>query len=174
MSRQTDYDAADNFEILNQISPIKNQEQFEFIEGNVFKTIPCKNKSPSPISSNPIQHVTIIEKEEQIPVKIDQPISNENSSSLTNTNQLPIRYGAASIIPHDDGFDLKSILVSKPSLPIQTNDFMSIIQDDKSKKTSFKDNTIQQILINSNQDLKHLLQSAKQAQQDFIDAIRLD
>ncbi|CAF4838299.1 unnamed protein product [Rotaria sp. Silwood1] len=180
MSRQADCNTDDNFEIINPISATKSQEQFEFIEGHVFETIPCKNKSSSPMNSNTSQHVTIIEKEDRVPMKIDQPISNkvkqslENSSSLTNTNNLPIRYGAASIIPHDDGFDLKSILDNKPTLPIQTNDLMNILKDEKSKKTSFKDNTIQQILLDNNHDVKNLIQSAKQAQQDFIDAIRFD
>ncbi|CAF0823780.1 unnamed protein product [Rotaria sordida] len=181
MSQQANYDTDDNFEMVNPISPIKNHEQFEVIEENVFETITCKNKSSSSISSNSNQHVTMIEKEKQIPVKIiNQSISNnvkqslENSSSLINTNQLPIRYGVASIIPHDEGFDLKSILNSKPSLPIQTNDLMNILQDEKSKKHSCMDNSIQQILTDNNHDLKSLIQSARQAQQDFINAIHLD
>jgi len=126
---------------------------------------------------NPIQDVTIIEKPVSIPINIDKPIVNEleNSSPLTNSfTPLPVRYGSAAIIPHNQSFDLKSILTRTTNRPNPSNDILSMLQTSKPKAPLLKENSLQQLLIDNDHDRQSLVQIARQAQQDFIDAIRLD
>jgi hypothetical protein len=49
-----------------------------------------------------------------------------------------------------------------------------MLRNDKPKKQFIRDNSIQQLLIDNDHDRQNLVQIAKQAQQDFINAIRLD
>jgi hypothetical protein len=125
-------------------------------------------------TNNPIQHVTIIDKPVPPPIKIEKPIVSEVKPSLENASSLPMRYGSAAVIPYDEGFDLKSILTDKPILPDQTNDLISILQDGKSKKQFLPAINLQQILIDNDQDRQNIVQIAKQAQQDFMNAIYLN
>ncbi|CAF2055479.1 unnamed protein product [Rotaria magnacalcarata] len=163
MAQQADYDHEDDFKLIG-------------ISGAISSTTTC----PSITSLTSNQHIPIIEKSiEPASIKADQTTVNEAQfSSLLNTNPLPTRYGTASMIPHADGFDLKSIInrssSSRPSLPTQAHDFMSILKDEKTKKQSYNNDHIQQILVDNNNDIKALLQSAKKAQQDFLDAINFD
>ncbi len=149
---------------------------FGLLEDDSFEIVSPKNTSSLLINTdNPIQHTTIIEKPVSTSIKIDKPPTvNEAKQSTENSSCLPIRYGSAAVIPYDHGFDLKAVLARKPSLPIQTNDLISILQNNKTKKPLSKDNNLQQILIDNDYNRQNLVQIAKQAQQDFIDAIHLD
>jgi hypothetical protein len=98
--------------------------------------------------------------------------SLESSSPISaNSPYVPIRYGSAAIIPHDQGFDLKSILTRKSNLPNPTNELINMLQNEKSKKCSITENNLQQILIDNDHDRQILFKAAKKAQQDFLDAI---
>ena len=112
---------------------------------------------------------------------MDKPIVNElensslsSSSSSSPIRSLPGRYGSAAVIPHNEGFDLKSILSTKPELPKPNNDLLSLLERPKPKNPLSKDNSFQQLLIDNDHDRQSLVQIAKQAQEDFINAIRLD
>lgn len=145
------------------------------LEDDSFEMVPSKNKPLLLINtSNPIQHVTIIEKPVSSSIKIDEPVVNDVKQSLENSPYLPTRYGSAAIIPYDEGFDLKSLLTRRSTLPNQTNDLVNMLRNDKPKKQFIRDNSIQQLLIDNDHDRQNLVQIAKQAQQDFINAIRLD
>ncbi|CAF1139556.1 unnamed protein product [Adineta steineri] len=169
MARRADWDTDDGFEVLNRTYPIEN---FEFIENDTFEIVPCKNESLSLINTKPIQYVTVIDQ----PIDIDVKTSLENSSKLpTNQNYTPIRYGSAAIIPYNEGFDLKSIVNRNSISPDKSsNDLMAILQNDKTTKQSFTDNHLQQIINDNNYERQSLVHIAKQAQQDFINAIHLD
>ncbi|CAF3392178.1 unnamed protein product [Rotaria socialis] len=159
-----------------------HEDDFKLIKTGIFGAMASTTTCPSITSLTSNQHIPNIEKSiEPASIKTDQTTVNEAQfSSLVNTNPLPTRYGAASMIPRADGFDMKSIInsssssSSRPSLPTQTNDFMSILKDEKTKKQSYNNDHIRQILADNNNDIKALLQSAKKAQQDFLDAINLD
>lgn len=127
-------------------------------------------------TTNPIQHVTISEQQVSLPVTIDKPIINEvKQSSFENSSYLPTRFGSAATIPHNQGFDLKSILDSKPSLPVQNNDLVHILQNTQSKKPIIpSNNNIQQILLANDSNRNNLVQIARKAQQDFLNSIYLD
>jgi hypothetical protein len=49
-----------------------------------------------------------------------------------------------------------------------------MLQSSKPKAPLLKENSLQQLLIDNDHDRQSLVQIARQAQQDFIDAIRLD
>ena len=142
--------------------------------------IPYTNEHLSLISSNSIQYLTTLKKPVLLPTNEHQSIvneitsSSENARSLMNTIHLPIRYGSASRIPHDEGFDLKSVVISKSNQLMETNDLLKFVQDEKLKKHPLQDDNLQQILVDSKNDHKNLVQIAKQAQKDFMEAIHLD
>jgi hypothetical protein len=188
MARQIDDDDNDDdFEILNQPSSITSQKHigllnklniglflhridFFSVEDDSFEIVPSKNKSPSLINTNPIQDVSIIEK----PVSITTDKSTVNELENSSNSSLPIRYGSAAAIPHNQSFDLKSILTTKTERPKPTNDLLSMLQESKPKNYLLKENNLQQLLIDNDHDRQSLVQIARQAQQDFIDAIRMD
>ncbi|CAF2811913.1 unnamed protein product [Rotaria sp. Silwood2] len=109
----------------------------------------------------------------------DNQMIKEGKSSLTMSfYYLPPRYGSAADIPYDEGFDLKSILNSKPAIP--SNDIMNVLNNNNNKlqqkqqQHSSVTNNLNELLISYARDRENLLQKAKQAQQDFINAMDLD
>ncbi|CAF0797425.1 unnamed protein product [Rotaria sp. Silwood1] len=114
----------------------------------------------------------------------DNQIINDIKPSLTMSfNSLPPRYGSAADIPYDEGFDLKSILNSKPTIP--SNDIMSVLNNNNNNDNNNKlqqnqqqyssvTNNLNELLISYARDRDNLLQIARQVQQDFINAMNLD
>jgi hypothetical protein len=132
---------------------------FDISDNDYFEVLPCSNESHSLINTNPPRPVVE-------PIQIDKP-------SLENLSRLPLRYGSAFDIPYDDGFDLKSILSSKPILPL--NDVMSLLRDDKiQKQPPSINNNFKELLLDHARDRENLVKIARQNQQDFMNAINLD
>jgi hypothetical protein len=133
----------------------KIQYPFLYLDDYYFGIVTCDN------NTNPVA---------EKPMKIEM---DEVKSSLPmNFNHLPIRYGSAADIPYDEGFNLKSILNSKPIIP--SNNIMTLLNDNKFPKHPPLNNNFNELLTNHIRDRENLLQIAKQTQQDFINAINLD
>jgi hypothetical protein len=183
MARRADWDNDDDYRQVKTIISyhkrhfICNISNVIILENDTFEILPCKNKPSSLTNTNPLPPVTIIDIPISTPIEITEgKQSLENSSPpSTSSNCLPTRYGSAAIIPHDDGFDLKSILSSRPSLSNQTNDILNYLQHEKTKKRVYTvDDNLHQLLIDNGQDRQSLVQVARQAQEDFMNAIHLD
>lgn len=115
-------------------------------------------------------------------INIDSQSSNEVQSSLnmclspTNSNHLPLRYGSAADIPYEEGFNLQSIVQSKPN--VSSNDIMNLLNDSKIQQQELLHatctNGINELLINQAHERENLIGTARKAQQDFIDAMNLN
>ena len=96
----------------------------------------------------------------------------EKPSLSTNFNQLLVRYGSAANIPHQDSFDLKSILSSKPVM--SSNDLMNSVKNSELQQLSVYTNNINELLIDYTRDRENLIRIARKTQEDFISAMNLD
>ena len=104
-------------------------------------------------------------------------VTGSSLTSKTNVNHAPLRYGSAASIPHDAGFDLQSILHGKtpgPRPSQQTNDLLQYLNREKSNPPLPVNRAAHELLVHSERDRMNLVQAARKAQQDFINAIRLD
>ena len=109
----------------------------------------------------------------------DAPPSVTGSSltEKTSVNYAPLRYGSAASIPHNAGFDLQSVLHGKTTGPApsqQTNDLLQFLNKEKTKTQLPVNRAAHELLVHSERDRVNLVQAARKAQQDFINAIRLD
>lgn len=108
---------------------------------------------------------------------VEKTTSLLSSSRTTSDFSVPPRYGSAAMIPHDDGFDYKSIFESKasPSLSNRSNsELLDFLQHEKSRQHPSIHNDFHDLLQNNDRDRQNLVEVARLAQQDFIDAIHLD
>lgn len=98
------------------------------------------------------------------------------SKLASTTTSLPTRYGIAATIPYDNDFDLKSVLNAKSSIPFanhSNNELQAFLQKEKSKKAIVNDLPLDEILKENNRERNNLVQVARKAQQEFLDAIQL-
>ncbi|CAF1236741.1 unnamed protein product [Rotaria sordida] len=153
------YDDDDDFEILYDTSSIEVPHTFESHDS---KSLSLTNMD------------SIVEK----PITHDNQIINEiKPSSSINFNNIPLRYGSAADIPYEEGFDLKTILNSKPIIP--SNDIMNLLntnklQQQQQQQHGFFTNNLNELLISYTRDHENRIQIARQTQQDFINAMNLD
>ena len=106
-----------------------------------------------------------------------EPVMERTSSLSQSPRTTSVRYGSAAMIPHTEGFDFKSIFQSKPSIS-STNgpksELLDFLENEKSKQRTSIPNDLRDLLDDNDRDRHQLVQVARQAQQEFIDAIRLD
>ena len=153
------------------------------------------NMSNVPLPNPPVNETPIIELVNtndivtSAPIQCVQSIRDDidsktvdSSSNLTpvtttiTTTSLPVRYGIAAMIPYDDEFDLQSVLNAKSSIPFSNqanNDLLMFLQNEKSKKPIIHDSQLHDLLKDNSRDRDNLVQVARKAQQDFLDAIQL-
>ena len=108
---------------------------------------------------------------------VEKTTSLSSSSRTSSDFSVPLRYGSAAMIPHDDGFDYKSIFESKasPSLSNRSNsELLDFLQHEKSRQQPSIPNDFHDFLHDNDRDRHKLVKAARLAQQDFIDAIHLD
>ncbi|UJR15628.1 hypothetical protein I4U23_002564 [Adineta vaga] len=151
MARRADWDV-DDFEILSNTSTVNLPQTSEIIYDDGFEIVINKNKSTD---TNFV--ASIIEKAND-EVKPQSPHY--------------IRYGSAADIPFENSFDYKSILSPKPIL--SSNNIMTLIRANQSEKSLDFKNNLNDVLIDYTRDRENLIRMAKQRQQDFIKAMRLD
>lgn len=95
-----------------------------------------------------------------------------------NKKDAPERFGAAANIPHTYDFDLKSVLENQTSTSISTetgkNELLDYLKETQSKPKPSTNSDLQTLLIDNEYERKNLVQVARRAQQDFLDAIKLN
>ncbi|CAF0904163.1 unnamed protein product [Adineta ricciae] len=154
MARRADWDV-DDFEILPNPSRINIPQTFEIISDDGFEIVTNENKSTD-------RHSTTS--------GIEQPI--ESFNEVKPQSSPYVRYGSAASIPCINSFDYKSILTSKSIAP--SNNIMDFIRADQSTKCSFINNDLNDVLSDYTRDRENLVRLAKQRQDEFIKAMRLD
>jgi hypothetical protein len=125
--------------------------------------------------ADPLGKVKTIENEAESAV--EKTASASPSSRTISDLSVPLRYGSAAMIPHTSGFDFKSILESKssPSLSNRSNcELLDFLENEKSRQHPSLQNDHHELLQDNDRDRHNLVEAARQAQKDFIDAIHLD
>lgn len=138
-----------------------------FPEDDTFEFIPTKSKSSSTVQPNPVSAI----------VGADKPTSTTDvkSSAGTSTEQHPIRYGTAALIPHSGISDYQSLLTRQPYRPVAKNNLLDILQNpSKSQTPVFSTNKLQDLVNENDHDRRSLVELAKQTQKDFLSALQLD
>lgn len=163
------FNRKDNVEKVTSIEhlPSKPSEDMEKASMTITTTIlPSSIESAQSLTTNELENATFVDT-------TSKPTTIPNKT----TTSLPVRYGIAAAIPYDDEFDLQTVLSAKSSIPFanhSNNDLLQFLQNEKSKKILPNDSSINDLLKENSRERNKLVQVARKAQQDFLDAIQLD